>query len=237
MTAPVATIDFDAVYEEITARQKREKERRIRRPLIRIWDGDWNLRGVCKKEISAEFQFLDNETGIGTLEMPLDYYLSKWMNDVKARDTTNIHITVDKDGARWSGRMEELRVIQDDNFKTYIRATFKHDYEELKHILCWVHPPLKSLRWRSKWGVGLHRSNGQIRFCLRKYNFQRCGRSMAERGGYAKRPFFVILCGLKVPCGCCRIIHSICLSGSISISQPGQWLLNLIRMLIRVFGR
>lgn len=158
--ASVATIDFDAVYEEITARQKRDKERRIARPLIRLWDGDWNLRGVCKKEISAEFQYLDNETGIGTLEMPLDYYLSKWMNDVKARSTTNIHITVDKDGARWSGRLEELRIIKTDNHNAYVRATFKHDYEELKHILAYSNPFLPpeiqfpkvwALYGRSRW--------------------------------------------------------------------------------------
>lgn len=156
----VETIDFDAVFAEITARQELEKERRILPPLIRLWDGDWNLRGICKKEMSAEFQFLDNETGIGTLEMPLDYFLSKWMNDVKARSTTNIHITVDKDGARWGGRMEELRVIKDEHGKKFIRATFKHDFEELKHILAWSNPFLPTevqfpkvwaLYGRSRW--------------------------------------------------------------------------------------
>lgn len=133
-------IDFDGIFAEIADRLTREKEERLAPPLVRLWDGDMNLRGIVRQENSANFQFLDNETGTGALELPLDYYMSKWIADVHGRDTTNIHITVDKDGARWSGRMDEFKIVKTDTGQKLMRVLFKHDYEELKHILCWSNP-------------------------------------------------------------------------------------------------
>lgn len=135
-----ATIDYDAVFDQITSRLKAEKDQRLQPPVVRLWDGDWNLRGTCHQAISASFQFLDNETGTGTLEMPADYYLSTWLADVDGRATTNVFVTMDKDGARWSGMMDELQVIKDEQGRRIVRVLFKHDYEHLKHILAWSNP-------------------------------------------------------------------------------------------------
>ncbi|MGW0245050.1 Gp37-like protein [Nocardia goodfellowii] len=140
MATPVETIDFDAVFAEITDRLTKDKERRIQPPLVRLWDGDWNLRGFVKKEFNASFQFLDNDTGTGQIEMPLDYYLSTWMVDVDSRTTTQIHVTIDHSGARWSGCLDELLIIKDEQGKKFVRATFKHDYEHMRHILVYSNP-------------------------------------------------------------------------------------------------
>ncbi|WP_280485350.1 phage tail protein [Nocardia cyriacigeorgica] len=139
-TAPVETIDFDQVFGEIAERLRKETERRLVPPLVRLWDGDWNLRGVVKKEIRASFQVRLNETGTGTLDLPDDYYLSKWLKEVHKRDTTSVMVTVDKDGARWGGRLEELKVIKEEDGTKYVRCLFKHDYEELKYILGFANP-------------------------------------------------------------------------------------------------
>lgn len=136
----VETIDFDAVFTQITNRLKAEQNQRLAPPTIRLYDGDLNLRGMVKRENSASFQYLDNETGIGSLEMPLDYFMSRWIADIDERGTTNVHIRVEKDGARWCGRMDEFKIIKDDDGRKYIRVIFKHDYEELKHILAWSNP-------------------------------------------------------------------------------------------------
>lgn len=136
----VETIDFDAVFTQITDRLKAEQNQRLTPPLVRLWDGDWNLRGIIKRENNASFQYLDNETGIGSLEMPLDYFMSKWLVDIDGRGTTNVHITIDKDGSRWGGRMDEFKIIKDDDGRKYVRVIFKNDYEELKHILAWSNP-------------------------------------------------------------------------------------------------
>ena len=140
MTTPVETIDFDAVYESITARLKAEERRRLQPAKIRLYDGDWNLRGHVTQENAASFQFLEDETGTGMLDMPVDYYLSKWCINVDARPTTNIHVAVDKDGARWSGRCDSVEATTDEHGQRVCRLTFKHDREELKYILGFPNP-------------------------------------------------------------------------------------------------
>lgn len=136
----VETIDYDAVFEQITAKIKAEQDQRLVPALIRVFDGDWNLRGECHQEIGASFTFIDNETGTATLDMPADYYLSTWLADVDSRLTTNVFVTMDKDGARWSGMMDELQVIKDETGRKIVRVLLKHDYEHLKHIIAWSNP-------------------------------------------------------------------------------------------------
>ncbi len=136
----VATIDFDAVYEEITARLEADRDRRLRPPLVRIWDGNWVLRGTCTYEIAASAQRVDNDTGLIRLDLPEDYYLAEWIADFDGRSTKNVHITIDKDGARLSGRLEEVSVDKDDTGRVVIRCLFKDELEELKHIYCWCNP-------------------------------------------------------------------------------------------------
>lgn len=137
----VATIDFDQVFDEITARLKADQKRRLHTPLIRVWDGDWNLRGEVHREISAKFQTLNNETGIGQIEMPARYYLSKWLTDVDSRaGYKNTFFTVDYQGARWSGMLDEIEQYKDIDGQRNVRITIKHDYEHLKHILVYSNP-------------------------------------------------------------------------------------------------
>lgn len=163
MTAAVETIDFDAVFADITERIQKEKERRLIPPLVRLWDGDWNLRGYVKRENSASFQYIDNETGTGVIEMPADYYLSRWVVDVHKRPTTNVHITVDKDGARWGGRLAKAELIKDETGNRFVRATFRHDYEDLKHILVYANPFLPpEVQFPRTWIL-----YGNARWCLK----------------------------------------------------------------------
>ncbi|MEV0247973.1 hypothetical protein AB0H76_15375 [Nocardia sp. NPDC050712] len=136
----VATIDFDQVFTEITDRLKADNERRIKPPLVRIWDGDWVLRGEVHNEISAKFTLPENETGLGEIQMPAHYYLSRWLTDHDARDTANVFITVDKDGSRWAGMLDDLEQYKDDTGQRIVKAVFKSDYEHLKHILAYSNP-------------------------------------------------------------------------------------------------
>ncbi len=144
MTAPVVdrvdTIDFDAEFAGIAERLQQENEARLAPPLLRLWDGDWNLRGVVRREISCRVQWAHNETGTAVLELPIDDYLAEWCVNVDERATTGVHFTVDKDGARWSGFLDELQFHKDDKGTRYVRLIFKHDYEHLKHILVWSNP-------------------------------------------------------------------------------------------------
>ncbi|MFE7717482.1 hypothetical protein ACFU44_00345 [Nocardia rhizosphaerihabitans] len=196
MTAPVETIDFDAVFADITARLNEDKRRRIQPPLVRIWDGDWNLRGYVKREYKASFQWIDNDTGIGEIEMPLDYYLSQWITDIDERATTQIHITCDKEGARWSGCLDELKVITDQDGKEYIRCRFVHDLEHLKHILVYPNPFVR----RPLVNSGGRRAKG-LNSYLQRCSFQRCGCFLEKLDGASKLLYFVTFFGSKVVSG------------------------------------
>ncbi|CAM4322458.1 hypothetical protein NONI108955_20755 [Nocardia ninae] len=136
----VTTIDFDAVYAEMENALWLEREARLTPPLVRFWDGDWNLRGAVHRIISADVREVNNETGTATFELPLDYWMSEWVIDVDTRTTDNIHCTVDKDGVRWSGRMESFTVVKNEDGTGLLRMLFKHDYEELKHVLVYANP-------------------------------------------------------------------------------------------------
>lgn len=136
----VATIDPDAVWADFRQQIEAEKEERLKPPLVRFWDGNWVLRGVVSRINSASVQELNNETGIAQFELPLDYWISRWVVNLDERSTKNIHCTVDKDGARWSGRMDEFVVVKNDDGTGVLRIRFKHDFEELKYIRCYSNP-------------------------------------------------------------------------------------------------
>ncbi|MFI9508432.1 phage tail protein [Nocardia sp. NPDC052566] len=135
----VAT-DLPAVYANAQAVKVARKQQRFSRPLIRLWDGDWNLRGVCGAEISANFRWVLNQSGTGVLVLPYDHYLAKWAVDINGRAKKNAHITVDKDGARWDGRLEKAVIKTDEHGSTTVELLFMHSYQELKHIYCWSNP-------------------------------------------------------------------------------------------------
>ena len=136
----VVTMDPDAVWADFQQQIAAEKEERLKPPLVRLWDGSWNLRGVVSRINSANIQEINNDVGVADFELPLDYWLSEWVVNLDERTTKNIHVTVDKDGARWGGRMESFSVVKNEDGTGILRLRFKHDIEELNHILVYSNP-------------------------------------------------------------------------------------------------
>jgi hypothetical protein len=129
---------------------------------VRLWDGDYNLRGVCAGWREIEFEFIENDVGTASLKLSLEHYMAKWILDHKGRIKRNVHITIDKQGARWSGRMDSYKVTRTKEGDVFMDITFKHDYEELKHILVWANPFLRpEFQWPKLWIIF-----GPAKFCL-----------------------------------------------------------------------
>jgi hypothetical protein len=132
-------------HADARAARWERRERRIRPPLIRLWDGDWKLRGIVRDFITAEFQLLDNEPGVGILELPMTTPrgrknpLAEWVLNFEDRKA-NVHVTADKDGIRWGGRIDDVDLLTEDDGTERLRLTFKHDLAELHHIRCWPNP-------------------------------------------------------------------------------------------------
>lgn len=139
----LTTLDDHKRVWDTCAKWKADREaKRIAHPLIRLWDGDYRLRGVVAGERSGEFEFIDNDVGTASIQLPIDHYLAKWVMDHKGRTKRNVHITIDKQGARWSGCMDQYTVVRKRE-DAYIDILFKHDYEQTKHIMVWANPFLR----------------------------------------------------------------------------------------------
>ena len=135
--------DSQALWDKIQDRKEKREQQRLKPPLIRLWDGDFNLRGVCAGWRSIEYDFVENDTGTATLQLSLSHYLAQWVMNFRGRAKRNVIITIDKQGYRWSGFMDHYKVVTTKGGDRYLEITFKHDYEQAKHILCWANPFLR----------------------------------------------------------------------------------------------
>lgn len=108
--------------------------------LIRVWDGNWSLLGVVSGEFEHEFTFLNNDAGSATVHLPLDHEMSEMLMDPGKWPTKSVYITFDKDGARWSGRIQTLKVIEDYKGDQQVELYALHDYHKLRELLVWANP-------------------------------------------------------------------------------------------------
>lgn len=137
---PAQRGELDRIWEDARARTEERDRRRRQRPLVRLWDGDWVLRGRVQGEYEASFEWVLNDTGHGTIVLPDDHHLARWAAAFWDRTTRNIHVTVDHCGARWSGRLESITTQQDEQGLRTVTLNFLHDFEELKHVIVWANP-------------------------------------------------------------------------------------------------
>lgn len=133
-------IDLDAVFRDIEERVAAEDKARLAPPLVRIWDGDWNLFSEIHGEFEHAFKFIRNDTGMAHIDLPLDHFVAEWASDPDARPTKDMHLTFDKDGVRWSGKVRSVRVTWGAKDTRVVRLTAKHDYEHLKKMRVWANP-------------------------------------------------------------------------------------------------
>lgn len=154
--------DHQQFWDEISVRRAKREAQRLAAPLIELWDGDMNLRGEVIGWRSIDFEFIDNDTGNATIQLSLSHYLAKWVMDFKGRAKRNVIVTIEKQGARWSGFMSTYKVVREKGGDAYLEITFVHDYEQAKHILCWANPFLRpELQFPKLWVVF-----GPTKWCL-----------------------------------------------------------------------
>src|SRR4051812_28197339 len=116
----------EALWGTIQARHKQRELDRLKPPLVELWDGDYNLRGEVGEWRELEFKFVENDAGPASLKLSLSNYLARWVMDHKGRAKRNVHITIEKQGARWSGRMENYKVVREKGGDAYLEIIFIH---------------------------------------------------------------------------------------------------------------
>lgn len=148
------------------AREVRETRiERISRPArVMLYDGDWKFRGTAHGRRDGAMNLKENEPGSIQIELPIaeskrspytgddidDFalwaremedhrstFLAHWALDKEGRDTSNIHIIVEKDGARVGGRADAktgVTVRRSRKDGDSVRLEFLDDMQELKHV-------------------------------------------------------------------------------------------------------
>lgn len=133
-----------AIWDATLEREQEDARARLERPLVRLWNGDWEMQGVLNTEYRAEFTWIDNDSGTGLIEIPFDDPLASWIWRVKDRiesgEKRNVFITVDKDGARWSGTLVDHTVEKREDGSRVLVVRWIHDFEVLKYYLVWCNP-------------------------------------------------------------------------------------------------
>jgi hypothetical protein len=132
--------DSETFWQNELRRREAANKARLAVPLIQLWDGDFTLRGAVEGWRDVDWTFIENDTGTATLQLSVSHYLAKWVMNFSGRDKRNVIITIDKQGTRWSGFMDNYKVVNTPGNDLYLEITFKHDYEQLKHIYVWANP-------------------------------------------------------------------------------------------------
>lgn len=140
MTGGASKTALQGIYDAAIRNREVRAWKRRQRPSMGLYDGNWRFRGQVVGEYSADFDWKLNDTGSGQIVLPYDHHLALWAFSFWKRDTANIHVRVDKDGERWTGRLSEVITEQDSDGTRTVTLNFLHDYEELKHIDVWANP-------------------------------------------------------------------------------------------------
>jgi hypothetical protein len=154
--------DHQNLWGKVQMRRAWMEQMRLSKPVVELYDGDYTLRGIVAGERGGDFEEIENETGTASIQLGLDHYLAQWVMNHRGRDKRNAHLVIEKQGVRWSGRMDSYRVVKTDSGDAYLDILFKHDFEELKHIRVWANPFLRAeFQFPKLWIIF-----GPARFCL-----------------------------------------------------------------------
>ena len=118
---------------------------------IEVRRGMMELEGYVGDHIEAEFEFVENETAPGHIEVPYD---SKWAPIFKRCDKENIFVHAFVNGELWTGRVDRCIKRKKGKRKTII-AELVSDYVWLESMMAWAAPfaplgfqlPKKDVMW------------------------------------------------------------------------------------------
>lgn len=133
-------VDLNKVYDDVITELHRFEQKFAEDTLIRLWDGDWNFVSEIVGEYEHRFKFINNDAGPATVQLPIDHAVAELLMDPARWPTKSMYLTFDKDGARWSGRIVNTRVVVNYKGEQYVEVSATHDYQKLKELLVWANP-------------------------------------------------------------------------------------------------
>lgn len=136
----VDTAHLNALWDAGEATRNKQAEDRRKPATCRLYDGNWVLAHKVNDYQALNAQWKDNDTGAAYVHVRTDHPAARWALDIWGRPTKNIHVIIEKDGARWGGRLKDGELITNADGTRVLQLNFLHDYEELKHVYLWPSP-------------------------------------------------------------------------------------------------
>lgn len=134
----------DEIIDAVEIVKHAEEVARLRQPLVRLWDAEFNLQHVIRDERNCKVTFISNDTGPGQLELDFETPAAKWILDYNSRidrgEGRGICMTVDYAGARWSGTLDKFVVEQRNDGDVALVIDFASDHEYLKYYSATPNP-------------------------------------------------------------------------------------------------
>lgn len=152
----LSTVDFEASLAEQCEQiwsATLEHERKLDAvkaapPVTLIFDGFQRLQHLLLDVTKLTVSDVENDTGDVQVTLAFDHPVAQWIFDEKGRrargEGDNVHIDVEKNGVRVSGRLESQRV-RTERGKQVLEVTFLTDHEDLKWIICRSNPFLPAI--------------------------------------------------------------------------------------------
>lgn len=108
------------------------------RPTILVLDEQDNPRGFVHGEISASVEELLNDTGSATVKLHADDPIAQWSLDLPVEATPTV--VIQHGSYRWSGKIDVVDYDFSADGEGTVTWKVLHEYEVMKHILCWSNP-------------------------------------------------------------------------------------------------
>lgn len=138
MTSP-ALLEPTQIRDHLLQRSKQQDAERRRRPIVKLWDKNWENPVTLFGEIEASFETRMFDTGEGNIKLMGNHKFRRWLID-ETDEEEDIHVTVDVPGIRWSGKVSTIQDIQTDGGLEYIDIKILDEREHLKKIICYSNP-------------------------------------------------------------------------------------------------
>lgn len=147
--------ECDAILAATETTRRAERDARRETPVMRLWTSGWAMTHVIDNELAYSFEWVENDTGMGSTTHFAESEEARWLVDiwgrVKRGEGEAPFISADYVGARWCGVLDDVHIQETSDGDQIVVATWCHDYEKLKWIYCWPTPFLPAFIQMKAW--------------------------------------------------------------------------------------
>lgn len=140
MTAP-GLLTPDEVRAELAASFMDYLQQARSRPMVELYDKNWDASLPLVGETTAKFMRKRNDTGEGNLVVFGNAVARQWIVD-ELGEWEDLHIRVRTGYMEWTGKASEIVYESDEEGFEYISVKFLHEFEHVKKVICYSNPLL-----------------------------------------------------------------------------------------------